>query len=285
VTAKSPPLPHEEVRRILADLRQLSEKHHVVVIGGQAVYFWAYYFSQRMPGLLSGAPPTSKDLDICGDKQAVVQAAKLLHGEPRLPAFEHMSPNAGIVEFRDSEGYDRVLDVIAEPYGLKREDVIRTSLRVTIEGDGKPVPFYVMNPVVCMESRVKNVGGLGIQTPHALRQLRASIPCARAFLAELLDVTDEELQNRRRMVHRWNQRIYRFARSDRDARKVQRAHGIDAFDAVLVDDDGLSAQFREDGYKRWRDDLNRRRRRSERDRERRAAQASASKRRGPRRTL
>lgn len=35
---------------------------------------------------------------------------------------------------------------------------------------------------------------------------------------------------------RLNERIYRFAWGNTNSRKVLREHGIDAFDAVLVDD-------------------------------------------------
>ena len=68
----------------------------------------------------------------------------------------------------------------------------------------------------------------------------------------------------------WNQRIYRFARSDDDAQALYRELGIDPFAAVLADDERLSERFRRDGYQRWRADLDTRRRRAARARERRA---------------
>ncbi len=71
----------------------------------------------------------------------------------------------------------------------------------------------------------------------------------------------------------WNQRIYRFARSDDDAQALYRELGIDPFAAVLADDERLSERFRGDGYPRWKTDLDGRRRRAARERKRRAQQA------------
>jgi len=265
-----PPLSPQEVRRVLHRLQALTDAGHTVVVGGQAVYFWAYFFSSRQPSLLRGAPPTSKDLDLCGNRDTVLQAAELLGGKPVLPEMDHVAPSAGIVNFRDAEGHERVLDVITAPYGLAKRDVVERAIRVRYQPPrSHAVHFWVMNPVHCMQSRVHNVIGLQQQGRHALRQLRVSIPCAREFLRSLLD-TEDDIARRRRHVMAWNQRIYRFSRSDNDARAVYRELGIDPFDAVLSDDERLSERFRNEGYPRWKADLDTRRRRAARARERRA---------------
>jgi hypothetical protein len=60
----TPPLSPQEVQRVLHRLQELTDEGRTVVVGGQAVYFWAYYLSKQQPTLLRGAPPTSKDLDL-----------------------------------------------------------------------------------------------------------------------------------------------------------------------------------------------------------------------------
>ncbi len=175
----TPPLSPQEIRRVLHRLQKLTDEGHTVVVGGQAVYFWAYYFSQQDPTLLRGAPPTSKDLDLCGNRDTVIRAAELLGGEPLLPSIDHHTPNAGIVRFRDADGHDRILDIITAPYGLLKRDLIQAAVRVRYQPPGsRAVHFWVMNPVHCMQSRVKNVVGLRQRSRHSLRQLRVSIPCA-----------------------------------------------------------------------------------------------------------
>lgn len=225
--------------------------------------------------MLRGAPPTSRDLDLCGNRDTVLQAAELLGGKPVLPEIDHVTPSAGIVNFRDAEGHERVLDVITAPYGLAKRDVVERAIRVRYQPPrSRAVHFWVMNPVHCMQSRVHNVIGLRQQDRHALRQLRVSIPCAREFLRSLLDAEDVDITQRRRRAMAWNQRIYRFARSDNDARALYRELSIDPFDAVLSDDERLSERFRNEGYPRWKADLATRRRRAARARERRGQRRS-----------
>ncbi|MGA8744542.1 MAG: hypothetical protein WB507_01605 [Solirubrobacterales bacterium] len=156
----TPPLSPEEVGRLLHQLKELTDDGRTVVVGGQAVYFWAYYFSQRDPDLLRGAPPTSGDLDLCGNRETVLRTAELLGGEARLPEIDHANPNAGIVRFRDSEGYNRILDIVTAPYGLAKRDLVDRAVRVRYQPPGTAaVHFWVMNPPHCMQSRVHNVIG------------------------------------------------------------------------------------------------------------------------------
>jgi hypothetical protein len=268
-----PDLSPEEVADLLRRLSLLTDEGGTVVVGGQAVHFWAWFFTAR-DLILDLVPPTSGDLDLCGTRSAVVRAAELLEGEPRLPGIDRHTPSAGIVNFRDSHGNDRILDIVTDPYGMRRREVVRHALRVEYRpGAADPVHFRVMNPVHCMQSRVHNVVGLHKDDAHGLRQLGASIPCAREFLRTLLDQEDVDLALRRRRVMNWNQRIYRFTRSDHDAQALYRAFDIDPFDAILVDDGRLGDRFRQDGYPRWKADLDARRRRAQRERERRAQQA------------
>jgi hypothetical protein len=176
----------EEVADLLRRLTLLTDEGTTVVVGGQAVHFWAWFFTARA-AVLELIPPTSADLDLCGTKDAVVRAAELLEGEPRLPGFDRHTPSAGIVAFTDSEGNHRILDIVTNPHGLQRQGVVTHAVRVDYRpGKAPPVHFRVMNPIHCMQSRVHNVVGLHKDDAHGLRQLEVSIPCAREFLRMLL---------------------------------------------------------------------------------------------------
>lgn len=264
-----PDLSPEEVADLLRRLALLTDEGATVVVGGQAVHFWAWFFTAR-DRVLDLIPPTSGDLDLCGTKETVVRAAELLEGEARLPGIDRHTPSAGIVNFRDSAGNDRILDIVTDPYGLRRREVVKHALRVEYRpGSAETVHFRVMNPIHCMQSRVHNVVGLHKDDAHGLRQLEASIPCAREFLRMLLSEESVDLDRRRRHVMAWNTVIYRFTKSDRDAQALYRERAVDPFNAVLLDD-RLGERFRQDGYRRWKDDLDARRARARRARERRA---------------
>ncbi|HXP99674.1 MAG TPA: hypothetical protein VN845_06380 [Solirubrobacteraceae bacterium] len=90
-----------------------------------------------------------------------------------------------------------------------------------------------------MESRVHNSVLPKKQTDLAWRQLRASIPCARAFSQLLLDQRGEAAI---RDVLKLNERTFRFAQEDRCS-KLAADRDIETFDAVL-DDDRLPEKFR-----------------------------------------
>src|SRR4051794_27693343 len=96
---------------------------------------------------------------------------------------------------------------------------------------------------------------------------------ARVSLCMLLSEESVALERRRRQVMAWNTAIYRFAKSDRDAQAVYRQLGIDVFEAVLLED-RLSDRFRQEGYHRWKNDLETRRQRARRARERRGRKSS-----------
>ncbi len=91
------------------------------------------------------------------------------------------------------------------------------------------VEFLVMHPAHVLESRASNVDGLpNYRSPQGLKQLRASIVCAREFARDLLE------EGHVRDVLRLNERIFRFS---------LRGHGlgvwmrdqISVFEAVLLD--------------------------------------------------
>ncbi len=75
-----------------------------MLVGGQAVNFWASFYQGRVPALAREAPFTSKDIDFCGDERAVRDCAERLGGTPRVATFDDATPNTGTVVFIDGAG-------------------------------------------------------------------------------------------------------------------------------------------------------------------------------------
>jgi hypothetical protein len=79
--ADKPPLPHEEVQRILRQLEPLIAERRVVLVGGQAVSFWMRLLQPRSEELALAEPLTSKDIDfeaerrLCGAQRICWRAA------------------------------------------------------------------------------------------------------------------------------------------------------------------------------------------------------------------
>ncbi|MBX3208806.1 MAG: hypothetical protein KF764_27490 [Labilithrix sp.] len=252
-------LSYLDVRPILEKVADLERE--LVLVGGQAVNFWATFYEDRVPALAGEAPFTSKDIDFCGDQRAVRSCAERLGGHARVATFDEATPNSGTVVFVDAAGVTRTLDVVSAPFGLDAPEVHATALPVEILDDGDSGPrFFVMHPVLSLESRVHNVVGLPAyyDNEQGLRQLRASILIAHEFLRDVLDGgMDVDVEERSRTVLKLNERIFRFSTRDRHAKELYRAKGIDPAEALL-DDERLPASFRTTRWAQMQEQLTRR---------------------------
>nr|MBA2451475.1 hypothetical protein [Chloroflexota bacterium] len=114
--------------RVLVRLESLVDERRAVLVGGQAVSFWASYLSR--PGLRLPVVAT-KDIDFEGPRTVAQRAGKLLEAEVRIPKASDRTPLTGVVTFVDSEGDERQLDFIEAPRGLNAQDVRDTAVEVT----------------------------------------------------------------------------------------------------------------------------------------------------------
>ena len=209
---------------------------HIVVVGGQAVNFWAGFYEDRVEELRAAAPFTSKDVDVCGGSQELELVARKLGGTGRLAGFDDQPPQVGTITFKDSHGETRVIDVMTNLTGVTHEDIVSTSVRIDYERDtGAPLVFQVMHPVLVLESRAHNVvASEKYRGAHGIGQLRASVHCAREFLNDLI-VTDPK------KTLKWNERIFGFSLGD-VAKCVAATYAIETFDA-LARGPGLAPLF------------------------------------------
>jgi hypothetical protein len=104
----------------------------------------------------------------------------------------------------------------------------------------------------------------------ALRQLEVSVICARLWSQVILENEDVSEDERVRAVLRLNERIFRKCVSDRRFRAVALDLGVNAFDAVLVEDDRLPDRLREQRYPQMQAQLADRLKRDRHNRQRRA---------------
>lgn len=258
--AAEPPLSTAEVERILAALAPIADEHAAVLVGGQAVAFWARFLGvlDAIPAL---APLLSKDIDFEGTREAARTAAKLLGGSVRIPSSDDHTPNTGVVVFVDADGADRKIDFLRAPLGLRGDDVLKTAVRTVfgaVAGVGD-APLLVMHPERCMESCVYNAQILGRVDEVALRKLAASIIAAREWSRRLLGDGSIPERDRVRAVLRLNERIFRKCDGDLHFRQLFAARRVDPFDAVLVDDDRLPDAFTHTRYPQMLEQLRGRR--------------------------
>jgi hypothetical protein len=248
-------LGHVDIRPILARLADLDRD--LVLVGGQAVNFWAFAYEGRVPALARAGPFASRDVDFCGDRRTVRLCAQRLGGRALVSTLDDATPNSGTVVFVDAAGVRRSLDILSAPFGLAPLEVRDTAIAVDILDDaGKTtgVRFHVMHPVLSMESRVHNVVGLAdaYDTERGRTQLRASIVCAHEFMRDVLD-GGFAFDDPQRTVLKLNERVFRFCMHDRNAQELYRRHPeIDPARGIL-DDRRLPREFHKKRLVQMRD--------------------------------
>ena len=214
----APALKLEDTIEILVGLEKLG----VVLIGGQALNYWASVFREA-PELDQFGPYASKDVDFQGHRAQVEKGATLLGGKAIVPkSMDHATPTSGIIEIQRG-GQLMKVDFLSQVYGLKAKCVEAMAIPVQIAENTK---VLVMHPVHCLQSRVHNVIGLPQQYAnlHGLNQLRASVICAREYIRVRAKL------NRRPALNA-SEVVFKFATHQRSKDTVVR-HGIEIFEAI-----------------------------------------------------
>ncbi|HTN91389.1 MAG TPA: hypothetical protein VL242_47300 [Sorangium sp.] len=247
------PLSYDDARKVLKKLTGA----RIVLIGGQAINFWAEYYSSRVEELAAEAPFTSKDIDFCGAREAVKECAQRLSAEFVLPKDFDPTPNTGAVIFVDDEGTERQIDFLGRPFGLDEDDVFNTAIPANPaddEPDDAASKLLIMHPERCMESRIHNIIGLSDSSEKSLKQLRASVFCAREFQKDLIE--DGYIRDALTL----NERIFQFCHYNLNGRVIHVRTGIDPFDAV-VSHPALPVEFNTLRYPQMKQWLSERRKR------------------------
>jgi hypothetical protein len=229
VTVAAPPLSYEQTAQVLKKFANLG--HPIVLVGGQAVNFWANHYKHKAPQLAEHAPYTSKDIDFFAEFGDVVrECAKRLAGTAKLATLDDMNtPSTGTVMFIDDDKHARQIDFLGSVAGLADADIVETAVRGTIDDEhGAPsASFLVVHPVLCLKSRAYNVAYLpGYQTEHARNQLRAAIICAKQFAADRLSSAPDE-------TLACNEAVIKVARYGAGP-EVFAVHQIDVLEALVV---------------------------------------------------
>jgi len=214
-------------------LRVFNEgKAEALIVGGQAVNFWAEVFVEEEPELQKYRPFTSADLDL---HRPDLSARRLLRAraweveaerDPFGKAFTIVSHTFLI---QGKEGRVLAVDDLKTLPGLRPEEVKKGALVIEFSG----VRLRVLNPIACLKAKLHNVGSIDQRDRQDEKHTRILIPCVRAFLRRLV-VEAHTTGNCRPALNALQQLL--LSTSNREVIKVARAHGFALLQTVPLAD-------------------------------------------------
>jgi len=156
-----------------------------LVVGGQAVNFWAEAFEEQEPEIQRYRPYTSADLDLHAVDASVQRLlrAKATNVEPRRDPFgKAFTIVTHTFLIRSVDGRNLRVHDLKMVAGLRPAELKKGAL--TVESAG--VRFRVLNPIACLKAKLHNVAAFDQHGRQDEKHVRILIPCIRAFVRRLL---------------------------------------------------------------------------------------------------
>ena len=189
-----------------------------VLIGSQAVNYWAERYLETEPQLRPLQPFTSEDIDFKGNAEDVRRIARQLGLNPVFPVKVAMPALAGVIPFRISDIKSNIEIVRRVP------GVSGTSEVTAIEAEWNGLSIRVLDPISLLASKLELVAKVAQEDRRDALHLKILVPCVRGFLEEfLLDVEAERVA-----ASHWSGAVNPVLKltTTRRARKIAEPHQI-----------------------------------------------------------
>ncbi len=162
------------------DLRDSSGRPFLL-IGGQAVNYWAERYRSFESSLELFQPFTSEDIDFKGNRNDVELIAKQLNLKPAFPDSKEMTSLAGIIPFRIN-GFDSCIEVVRTIPGAPS-----SADEAAIEAEWNGKQLRILDPVSLFASKLKLLATVSQANRQDAQHLRIIVKCVSCFLGELLE--------------------------------------------------------------------------------------------------
>lgn len=196
-----------------------------VLVGGQALAFWADHYSVPRPADLVVA--VSADADFIADRSLAHKLAKALGWKVWIPGMDDATFQTGKVTKKLPDGSVKQINLLDGVAGLAAGEVVRRAITMEVPGIGR---LRVMHPLDVLDSRIQNLVLIPAKrTPAGVAQARLAIDSARAFIHREIDERGE------RKALTLLERVAEIAR-DAGAVHVFLQYGIDPLLAVPLEE-------------------------------------------------
>ena len=222
MTGRSGPFDIHEAADII---RQITGDR-LVLVGGQAVNYWAEQYRVEDPAFETLAPFTSADIDFLGRADAVNEIARRFNGTAKFANWDHQNtPEIAVIE-GTYNGKPLRIDFLGSVLGPSNADIRRSAVKVTENATG--TSFLALHPLHVLECRISNVAGpLKRQDEQSIRQLRAALRITRNYVRHTAIDADAGPRKALNQI----ERVFEIATDDQ-AHFVKARYHIDLMDAV-----------------------------------------------------
>ncbi len=168
-------------------LRQFSEVFKIrdadgqpyVLIGGQAVNYWAEHYLHADPQLEKLQPFTSEDIDFKGSRADVQRIARQLELNPSYPPKVAMTALSGFILFQIGD-LKSAIEIVRRIPGIS--DLHTPAIQAEWEGQ----TIRVLDPISLLACKLELAATVSQEQRRDVAHLKILLPCVRAFLSELL---------------------------------------------------------------------------------------------------
>ncbi|MBX5463316.1 MAG: hypothetical protein IRZ28_19780 [Steroidobacteraceae bacterium] len=213
------PLTPQDVRKILSICSP-----QALLVGGQALVFWADYLQVERPSNL--VPVVTADADFIGDAVLATTLGKRLGWSIWIPSLDDSTPQTAKVSQRTRRGAIKQVDFLSGVVGLTTKDLVRRAIELDVPDIGR---LRVIHPLDVLDSRIQNLHLLADKRTEAgIAQARLAVSVVRAFI-------EREISSRgERAGLKLLERLADMAR-DMAAVRVFLLYGIDPLAAVPLE--------------------------------------------------
>ncbi|MBT4936738.1 hypothetical protein HON22_02370 [Candidatus Peregrinibacteria bacterium] len=227
---------------VLKHLNKLpeAETRKVVLVGGQALNFWADVYLHQEP---ISHPFASKDLDfLMSEASSMGEIAKAWNAK-LLVNDDITSTHWGFTVIQDMQQEIKA-DFMSAVHGLQNKDIRKK--HVTINFDN--LALNIMHPIHCFKSRFENVVGLRRHNEHSVNQLRVAIKMINIRIQRIIDDNSRD-------AHKEINTIFKYLKRSKSKRQeLYNLFQIDLFDSI-PDDERLGENYIKKRYPQMKEFL------------------------------
>lgn len=156
-----------------------------LLVGGQAVNYWAERYLPHEPELEKLRPFTSEDIDFKGTREDVARIAGQLNLTPGYPVTVAMTALAGVIPFQIGDLKSNI-EVVRRIPGTTNS---LEALAFQAEWDGKIL--RVIDPVSLLACKLELVATVSQEKRRDVLHLKMLLPCIHGFLTDFLQRVEQ----------------------------------------------------------------------------------------------